>query len=203
MFDACIDFLVKNRFHLNNDKLWGGKDQKAKQERIAAEENQIDLRQETTSSFNGHEYVDLGLPSGTLWATCNVGANKPEDYGDCFSWDEGKTSAANWGNGWRMPSKEQWEELNENTKSTWTKKKGVNGRLFTANNGKSLFLPAAGGSHAPGLDSAGSNGLYWSSSLDMDDPYLAWFFCFDDSGFSSMGAFGHFLGQSVRAVREN
>ena len=34
---------------------------------------------------NGHEYVDLGLPSGTLWATCNVGANKPEDYGDYFA----------------------------------------------------------------------------------------------------------------------
>ena len=28
-----------------------------------------------------HEFVDLGLPSGTLWATCNVGANSPEEYG--------------------------------------------------------------------------------------------------------------------------
>ena len=38
-----------------------------------------------------HEYVDLGLPSGTLWATCNVGASKPEDYGDHFAWGETKT----------------------------------------------------------------------------------------------------------------
>lgn len=37
---------------------------------------------------NGHEYVDLGLPSGLLWATCNVGANSPEDYGDYFAWGE-------------------------------------------------------------------------------------------------------------------
>ena len=37
---------------------------------------------------NGHEYVDLGLPSGTLWATCNVGASKPEEYGDYFAWGE-------------------------------------------------------------------------------------------------------------------
>lgn len=37
---------------------------------------------------NGHEYVDLGLPSGLLWATCNVGANSPEEYGDYFSWGE-------------------------------------------------------------------------------------------------------------------
>ena len=38
--------------------------------------------------INGHEYVDLGLPSGTLWATCNVGAEAPEDYGDYFAWGE-------------------------------------------------------------------------------------------------------------------
>lgn len=39
-------------------------------------------------TYNGHDYVDLGLPSGTLWATCNVGANMPEDYGDYFAWGE-------------------------------------------------------------------------------------------------------------------
>lgn len=33
-------------------------------------------------------YIDLGLPSGTLWATCNVGASKPEEYGDYFAWGE-------------------------------------------------------------------------------------------------------------------
>ncbi len=38
--------------------------------------------------LNGHEYVDLGLPSGTLWATCNVGASSPADYGDYFAWGE-------------------------------------------------------------------------------------------------------------------
>ncbi|MBR4238285.1 MAG: Ig domain-containing protein [Prevotella sp.] len=47
---------------------------------------------------NPSTYVDLGLPSGTLWATCNVGANSPEDYGDYFAWgetegyDSGKTT---------------------------------------------------------------------------------------------------------------
>ncbi|MBR1789090.1 MAG: Ig-like domain-containing protein, partial [Bacteroidaceae bacterium] len=40
------------------------------------------------ASYNGHEYVDLGLPSGTLWATCNIGATTPEDYGDYFAWGE-------------------------------------------------------------------------------------------------------------------
>ena len=37
---------------------------------------------------DNHEYVDLGLPSGTLWATCNLGANTPEQYGDYFAWGE-------------------------------------------------------------------------------------------------------------------
>ena len=41
-----------------------------------------------SGSVGGHDYVDLGLPSGTLWATCNVGADSPEEYGDCFAWGE-------------------------------------------------------------------------------------------------------------------
>ena len=47
--------------------------------------------------INGHEYVDLGLPSGTLWATCNVGASKPEDYGNYYAWGEtAKKRRYNW-----------------------------------------------------------------------------------------------------------
>ena len=41
-----------------------------------------------TQPISNHEWVDLGLPSGTLWATCNVGANTPEEYGDYFAWGE-------------------------------------------------------------------------------------------------------------------
>lgn len=41
-----------------------------------------------TSVSEEHDYVDLGLPSGTLWATCNIGANSPEEYGDYFAWGE-------------------------------------------------------------------------------------------------------------------
>ena len=46
---------------------------------------------------NGHAYVDLGLPSGTLWATCNIGATKPEEYGDYYAWGETSTkNTYNW-----------------------------------------------------------------------------------------------------------
>lgn len=43
------------------------------------------------NDVNGHEYVDLGLPCGTLWATCNVGSNTPEGYGDYYAWGETET----------------------------------------------------------------------------------------------------------------
>ena len=40
---------------------------------------------------NGYEWVNLGLPSGLKWATCNVGATKPEEYGNYYAWGETST----------------------------------------------------------------------------------------------------------------
>ncbi len=60
--------------------------------RMAAKTTSTTPSQTKSNTINGHEYVDLGLPSGTLWATCNVGANKPEEYGDYFAWGETETN---------------------------------------------------------------------------------------------------------------
>ena len=63
-----------------------------------------DNKNKNENDKDNHEYVDLGLPSGTLWATCNVGASKPEEYGDYFAWGETKTKETfafedyKWGN---------------------------------------------------------------------------------------------------------
>ena len=196
-----------------------------------------------------HAYVDLGLPSGLLWATCNVGANAPEEYGDYFAWGETQpkstykwsnyqyyydgiwvtkycnnsdygyngftdnlttllpeddAAAANWGGNWRMPTKEEFQELYNNTTHTWTTQNGVNGRLFTAANGNSLFLPAAGFRYDSSLYEAGSHGNYWSSLLLLrtEDPYYAWFFYFDSDG-TYVNYDARRIGHSVRAVREN
>lgn len=46
------------------------------------------ITKERRGFLNGHEWVDLGLTSGTLWATCNIGANFPESYGEFFAWGE-------------------------------------------------------------------------------------------------------------------
>ena len=69
-----------------------------------------------------HEYVDLGLPSGTLWATCNVGANEPNEYGLYFAWGETKGYANgephdfSWANyKWMTPGKSSWEYLTKYT----------------------------------------------------------------------------------------
>lgn len=200
-----------------------------------------------SGTFNGHEYVDLGLPSSTLWATCNVGADTPEAYGEYFAWGEitpkttynwstykysnggeemnaftkycndsnfgyddftdnltvlqpmDDAATANWGNGWCMPTVEQWVELYQNTTHTWTAQNGVNGRLFTASNGNSLFLPAAGYRWDDVHNSAGSIGYYWSSSLDTISPYNAWNFNFYVDSYYVFG-FSRSDGRSVRAV---
>ena len=46
------------------------------------------IKNESSGFENGYAYVDLGLPSGLKWATCNVGASKPEEKGDYFAWGE-------------------------------------------------------------------------------------------------------------------
>lgn len=54
---------------------------------------------EKDNMFYKHAYFDLGLPSGNLWATCNVGADSPEDYGDYFAWGEtNRKDSFNWTN---------------------------------------------------------------------------------------------------------
>ena len=65
---------------------------------LAAAMEEVDPSNPTNPSnpggaTNGHDYVDLGLPSGLLWATCNVGASKPEEYGNYYAWGETSTKS--------------------------------------------------------------------------------------------------------------
>ena len=55
--------------------------------------NNTSISENSVGVINGHEYVDLGLPSGTLWATCNIGAVVPEGYGSYFAWGETEPKA--------------------------------------------------------------------------------------------------------------
>ena len=141
----------------------------------------------TNNTENGYQYVDLGL--SVKWATCNVGASNPEEYGKYFAWGEttsksyynGSTytytdnpttlpmsvdaARANWGGKWRMPTIDEFEELRNNCTWKWTTQNGVNGYKVTSNsNGNYIFLPAAGYRDLGSLYGAGDYGYYWSSS---------------------------------------
>lgn len=52
------------------------------------EDNSVRYLLKNIPTHNGYEYVDLGLPSGLKWATCNIGATSPEEYGLYFAWGE-------------------------------------------------------------------------------------------------------------------
>ena len=142
-------------------------------------------------SFTTIGYVDLGLPSGLKWATCNIGATTPEDYGNYYAWGETTTKSeytaensvtqgqeisdfsgnaqydaarANWGGTWRMPTKAEMEELRDNCTWTWTTQNGVKGYRVTGTNGNSIFLPAAGDYENELRHSIGTCVYYWGST---------------------------------------
>ena len=63
---------------------------------VRAKKSELEAKAIQTDGYgsaNGHEYVDLGLPSGTLWATCNIGASNPEGYGNYYAWGETSTKS--------------------------------------------------------------------------------------------------------------
>ena len=117
---------------------------------------------------------------------------------------EDDAAYVNWGPSWRMPTFYQLSELYQYCSSVLTSINGVGGRLFTAPNGNSLFLPAAdvrsnyrlGGS----IYDEGPYGFYWSRTLFSDGPINAFilYFCLDDM--YSAGD-DRRVGHSVRAVR--
>ena len=209
-----------------------------------------------TVSFPVPEAVDLGLPSGLKWASFNLGALKPEEYGYYYAWGEADSSSKsyyNWftykwcmgyentltkycadsyhgyydrtdektvldpeddaahvnlsGN-WRMPTKAEWTELQENCTWEWTTLNGVNGQKVTSKKSgytdKWIFLPAAGIRNEDYLSFDGSEGYYWSSSLGtdyVDNPNHAWFVTFDSADVGIYGNYRYY-GFSVRPVTE-
>ena len=178
------------------------------------------------NGLNGHEYVDLGL--SVKWATCNVGASKPEDYGNYYAWGETTTkysytvsnsktygksmgdiagdssydaAHANWGGNWRMPTKAELKELKDKCTWIWTTQNGVKGYKVTGPNGNSIFLPAAGYRGGSSLGSVGSGGDYWSSTPYESNSGSAWNLYFNSSG-CFMNDYRRGYGRSVRPVIE-
>ena len=151
------------------------------------------------------------------WATFNIGASSPEEYGLYYAWGETEPKSDcswntyKWCNGtyesltkyntkasygtvdnttelvpeddvahvmfggqWRIPTDADWKALLEQCTWVWTAQNGINGYLVTASNGNSIFLPAAGESGGPFVREEGSQGYYWSLSLNTFEPDCAW-----------------------------
>ena len=190
-------------------------------------------------THNGYEYVNLGLPSGLKWATCNVGATSPEQAGLYFAWGEttGYTSEqvtsgvrrftedeynagpaasistdltleqdaahVNMGGNWRMPTKDEYQELLDNCDVVWTDNYNgteVAGMVFTSRvNSNSMFFPAAG---YCSFYFSGAGGYYWSSSWE-NKSNCAWFLYFDYySGSQQVNYSVSYYGEPVRGVCE-
>ena len=143
-----------------------------------------------SGTSNSYSWVDLGLPSGTKWANCNVGSVSPEEYGSYYAWGETSTKSiytssnytysnnpttlpltkdvanVRWGGDWRMPTTEQIDELEENCTWDWIIYNGVKGLVLTSKiNGNSIFLPAAGKYNEDGNSGKGKACYYMSSSI--------------------------------------
>ncbi len=103
------------------------------------------------------------------------------------------------GDGSRMPTDDEFQELIENCTWTWTVKSGVNGYKVTGPNGNSIFLPAAGYRYGSGVDLVQYNGYYWSATSYYSNYAYYLYFDSDEAG---MGHNYRYYGQSVRLVKD-
>ena len=172
------------------------------------------------------EMVDLGL--SVMWASMNVGATTPDDYGNYYAWGElepkdyydvsnysyqgtylgddiGATqydvATATHGDKWRMPSQLECKELI--TRCTWSwEQYGTDGNWgikVTGPNGNSIFLPGGGYVNYYGKMRQGDYGSYWTSTADYTDQ--SHYFCFESSRFEQTSWDGAtYVGQLVRPV---
>lgn len=170
-------------------------------------------------------YVDLGLPSGLLWASCNIGAENPEEFGDYFAWGEvepkeryeydnyvgnatGKynineymelvddAARHNLGGNWRIPLPEEMDELVNECTWTWTTLNNVNGYEVKGPNGNTIFLPVAGEFYSKPY-SQGERAVYRGNHKRGSTFNLH----FDEERVHTMGEMDVYSGFTIRPVR--
>lgn len=186
----------------------------------------------TPESWYGDYYAwgETETKTDYSWETYKYGSwdnltkyNTDPEYGTV----DGKTvlepeddaAHANWGDGWRMPTAAEWQELYDNNTFSWLNAGDTDGDTgFTAvaaghlvvkggkndnaiDNGVYMFLPAAGYRDGTFLDYAGSNGLYWSSSLYSVNPSGAYSMYFNSDYVNPQDYSHRYVGFTLRPVR--
>ena len=185
------------------------------------------------------EAVDLGLPSGTLWANMNVGATSTTDDGLYFAYGEttGYTSDTsdghvfttsisgavddkttlepkddaaheNWGDGWRIPTKVEMQELIDNTTKQFSSKNGVRIlQLTSKKNGKMIELPFSGNRFDSKTSNQGTAARYWTSTVRLTpdgntEAYTLWALYSQNKVYDVESSGGvRCYGYPIRAVR--
>ena len=205
--------------------------ERRKRERLEAEKREVDRLLEerrtkkeviianekvTKGTISDHDYVDLGL--SVKWATCNVGANSPHEYGDYFAWSEVETknyysknnyietdtiyddvASREWGKTWRTPTYSECMELVNKCRWEWTTENGVNGYKVTGLIGTSIFLPAPGDYDGEIKYHEGNDGYYWSSTPHETISNHAYGISFKRTR-HRVTSYSKYLGKSVRPV---
>lgn len=167
--------------------------------------------------------VDLGL--SVYWCGYNVGAHNPEEFGNYYAWAENTTKSVytqesykvntdmtdirgydvldaareHMGDRWRLPTKEEYEELEKRCKWTYTQYKGINGYKVVGPNGKAIFFPFAGIKDDAIVNWQNMQGAYWCSNVFEDDRRYAWVINLTKGNYNL--EFTHrYEGRSIRAV---
>ena len=174
-----------------------------------------------SGQINSHDYVDLGL--SVKWAMCNVGANKPEEYGDFFGW--GNISAMSelsnqsgchemsdisgkelydvarhsWKENWRLPTNTEFNELISKCNWIWSSINEHKGYKIIGPNGNSIFLPAAGERDNIWIREREARGNYWSSTPENSNGKIAFHLAFSNEGYY-LGCNPRKKGKSIRPV---
>lgn len=157
---------------------------KAEQERIKAEQERQEAAERRAAELKAQGFVDLGLPSGTLWKDKNEG-------GGFYTYEQAINKFGD-----ELPTIEQFEELKNKCHWIWT----GNGYKVTGPNGNSISLPAAGYRYRYGnVLNEGFGGNYWSSTPSGSGSACYLYF---DSGSVYMGNAGRCHGRSVRLVQD-
>lgn len=167
----------------------------------SAEEASVDMSpvleeyasDESVYDLQADKYVDLGLPSGTLWSNIDE-CEDNVDYGIFYNYGR-----ASYKFGSNLPTKSQWEELYKECKWTWVD--GEKGAFtVTGPNGNSITLYEWGVLSSDGyMSEEGSNGGYWSSSPHGSE--YAWSLHMEDD-WASVEYARRSVGRCVRLVRE-
>lgn len=200
-------------------------DQKSNEEVVV----EVNITDPAVAPGTPAEAVDLGLPSGTKWATFNVGAVKPADFGGFYAWGETvektdysvddytmwskysysgsrvRLSSSDdvatklWGGSWHMPTYEQMTELVNSCSWFWTTINGVNGHLVLGPNYHVIFLPAAG-TKADGSHNVANQRLtYWTSDSNGSSTAFCMYSWDDDT--RDVDPVSRVFGYSVRPVK--